>query len=366
MISEPNPPPDGRTSTWAAEQLGVPPESAPEVCTTAFLRRLAEEDFVPPPRLRQAWEFAARGSSEGRPTLPWLDSAAEEDLRGRVEEFAGQFFNLPPEQRSALWERLYADARRWPRLETRLRQLKPGLTVEFAPLPALGVREAKLIQWIRELFPLPLDERAQRRREMLRDEVGNDIRPWQKAARRVRRRQRVMASLAPDLLVPLATWSHNVKAASRNRLSRGVDGVRPRPAAKYVQTASIRVRWFAIALGLAVLIAVFQDRPWQQPRSNQSVNSTPFYQPPQIDPETLKRLEDLQMINGQVDAPPSNPPEPNDSKIREMFEELERKDGRIANPPDQSPLSPAPSNTPPDHTSLPPASVPASPAGPNR
>ena len=195
MVSESNLSSDGRALKWAAAQLGVPPESSPEVCTTAFLRRLAEEDFVPPPRLKDAWQFVTRGSSDSRPALPWIDSDAESELSGRIEEFAGQFFNLPPEQRSAHWERLYAEAQQWPRLETRLRRLKPGLTIEFKPLPTLSLREAKLIQWIRELFPLPMEERAVRRRQMLRDDVRTDIQPWQKAAQRVARRQPTIAAL---------------------------------------------------------------------------------------------------------------------------------------------------------------------------
>jgi hypothetical protein len=226
MISDPKSASDGRAKAWAAEQLGVPSESPPEVCTAAFLRRLADEDFVPPPRLREAWELAARGSSDDGPAMRWLDTTAEAELSGRVEEFAAQFFNLPPEQRSAHWERLYADARRRHRLETRLRRLKPGLAIEFKPERALSLREAKLVQWIRELFPLPPEQRAVRRRQMLRDDGGRDIRPWQKAAQRVGRRQRAVAALAPDLLLPLATWSRGVKAATRNRQRRKVAGVK--------------------------------------------------------------------------------------------------------------------------------------------
>ena len=154
-------PVEGPALNWAAEQLGVPAESPPEVCTAAFLRRLADEDFMPPQRLRQAWEIATGKSCEESRSLPWIDAAVEEELSNKIEDFAQLLYYVPLEQRSAHWERLYADARRWPRLEARLQQLKLGLADDFAPQPPLSPLETRLIQWIRELSTLPLEERAQ-------------------------------------------------------------------------------------------------------------------------------------------------------------------------------------------------------------
>ena len=194
MIADTNPSLDGRALAWSLQQLGMPPGNAPEICTAAFLQRVADEDFVPPPRLREAWECAVRGCSNSGPVSRWLESNAETEVGSRIEEFARQFFNLPPEQRSAQWERLYADAQSWPRLETRLRQLRPGIAVEFTPLPALNLREARLIQFIRELFPLPPEQRAPRWRQMLRENFESDFRPWEKAVKRLRKRHRAVAA----------------------------------------------------------------------------------------------------------------------------------------------------------------------------
>lgn len=212
-----NSPANEGAARWAAEQLGIAPGSSEEDCTKAFLRQLDEEDFVPPMLLRKAWEYSARSSDREISLPPWIEAEVEEELSGRIEKFAAQFFKLPTAERSRQWMALFAEAARWPRLEMRLRQLKAGLTVEIPPLSNLGPREVLLIQWIRELFPLPPDRRAVRRRELLKTGVLDEMRFWEQAARSVEGQQPALAALGQDLLSPMANWSGNSKEAKETR-----------------------------------------------------------------------------------------------------------------------------------------------------
>ncbi len=311
MIAEPKSSVAG-LAEWAAEQLSVPPDSSPQETTSAFLRRLAEEDFVPPPALRMAWEIASARWPAQRSPPAWLDEPRETELRGRIEQFAGQFFNLPPEQRKAQWERLAREAEQWPRLEIRLRRLEPGLNVDFKPLPKLGLREAKLIQLARELFPLAPEARAVRRRQLLHSNIDGDIRPWQKAAARLRRWHREVADLAPDLLIPLATWRSTMRAAAKSSLVRG-DANGSRTTFRRTSGGS---RWWMVAPIMLVVSAVIselrkstQDNPWQRPPYYSTPSAPPvFSRDPDAEREKLLREIMENARNHTLVPSPESPP----------------------------------------------------------
>jgi hypothetical protein len=105
---------NGEPRAWAAEILGTSPDGAPAEFTAALLRRLVEEDFVPPPVFRMAWETAVRPGAEGC-RLPPLEQFCEERLSVEIEQFAGQFFTIPRPQRVQRWQLLFDRAERFPR-----------------------------------------------------------------------------------------------------------------------------------------------------------------------------------------------------------------------------------------------------------
>ncbi len=257
MISKSKSPSDEYAARWAAEQLGVTVGASAEDCTKAFLRQLEEEDFVPPAPLRKAWEYLA-GTSIGDASVPsWVEAEAEEEISVRVEQFAAQFFKHSREERTRQWKELHAKAARWPRLEMRLRQLKPGLAVEIPALSNLGARESLLIQWTAELFPLPPERRAVHRLELLRKGVIDDMRYWEQAARSVEGQQPALAAIGQDLLAPMANWSRNLKEAKEIRHWRGVAAKHvqkevKRAAAKPARSGLQPFAWWSIAFCLAI------------------------------------------------------------------------------------------------------------------
>src|SRR5437870_4373578 len=90
---------------WAADQLDLDAAARPEEVRAQFLRRLPDEDFLPP----LAWqEAAALLDGLPAPATPPEDAVAEmaESLREEVESFAGQFFALRPDERRARWQTL--------------------------------------------------------------------------------------------------------------------------------------------------------------------------------------------------------------------------------------------------------------------
>jgi hypothetical protein len=177
---------------------------------------------------------------------------------------------------------------------------------------------------------------------MLRDDVGSDIREWQKAAQRVGKRQRAIAALAPDLLLPLATWSQNVKAASQNRERRKVAGVkwwRPlvRSGPKVSKSAAPWV-WVTIVFGSSLVRFLFVT-PQEDSRYNSRGFTSPYQSPEPFDPQTRNLFPERNPP--RIDLPPIDQPKPFDSKAwHEMLDNME-KNGLISDratlPPVQSP-----------------------------
>ncbi len=145
-----------RRLRWAAEQLALSPSAAPEKVRAVWLRSLPDEDFVPPSELRWALEALLRRQPEGG----WearADEAAsvaeEERLRGEVEVFAEQFWDLPSDERRGHWQELMDSCAFAPVLLARLRPLEAGLAIDpREPNEEMGAVE--LAKYVRELFVL--------------------------------------------------------------------------------------------------------------------------------------------------------------------------------------------------------------------
>ena len=106
---------------WAAEQLEADSESSPQEFTIALLRRAEEEDFVPPPTVREAWEIATGRSTE---TPREVDTEIEQQLHGQIENFAREFFDLSPADRNRTSQQLADSAQPFPKLAMRLEALQ--------------------------------------------------------------------------------------------------------------------------------------------------------------------------------------------------------------------------------------------------
>ncbi len=266
---------------WAAEVLGTAAYGAPADFTAAFLRRLAEEDFVPPTDLRSAWE-AVRSNADSSRRLPAFERSVEEQLQAAIEEFAARFFALPRPKRVERWHALFVRAKDLPGCRARLEALQPGLKIDPNELGPLEPQVAALAKASMELFVLPPSRRALRRREFMRTQLTGDEAAWLTAAGKLLKQAPALAGLAPDLVEQLANWNKTTKLAKRNRRKRRE--MTPRRITTQPVAGS---RWF---VGVAVLIALAVTNLIRSGANYQHSNSVPpYFQPPGDELERLLR-----------------------------------------------------------------------------
>lgn len=209
-----------RRLRWAAEQLELSPDASLDEVRAAWLRRLPAEDFVPSSELRWALTALLRRSSEGGAEARADEAAAvaeEERLRGEVEAFAEQFWEVPSEERRRRWEELRGRCAFAPALRARLHLLEAGLdcvaTVDEAREEA---RVVTLANHIREWFILRPGPRARVQQDLLQA-IQEDRKAWKAAARRLRRVCPKLAALGNDLLDSFAKKLRQQLAAANAR-----------------------------------------------------------------------------------------------------------------------------------------------------
>jgi hypothetical protein len=184
-----------RRLQWSAEHLHLSPQATSEEVRSAWLRLLPMEDFVPSSESRWALASLLRRQWQGG----WESRAdeatcalEEERLRGKVEGFAKQFWDLPAPERRRCWEELRDRCAFAPTLRARLRLLEPGLAVD-PRVTKEDDRVTELARHVRELFILRLGRCAQARQDIFRRMKG-EKKAWKAAARQLRR-------TAPNLAV---------------------------------------------------------------------------------------------------------------------------------------------------------------------
>lgn len=180
---------------WA-ELLRAPADATAGTASSALLRLLPGDEFLPP-----AGEVAAVNALAGTAAPVGRDPDVEQLLRDEVESFAGNFWALAPADRRPAWAELSrrdADA-------VRLRELEPGLDVS-APLLADPAAD-ELAALVRELFVLPPRERAIRRNMWLLEHAP-DVEKWRAARAVVLRDAPALAALDPDLGAALDPGFH--------------------------------------------------------------------------------------------------------------------------------------------------------------
>lgn len=302
-----------RRLRWAAEQLEVSPDASPDEVRAAWLRRLAEDDFVPSSDSRQALEVFLQRHPEGG----WLaraDEAAaqweEEQLRAEVEAFAAEFWNLSVEERRQRWENLAERCAFAPALRVRMDQLGTGLDI-VAPLPRNDARVSELVEHVRELFVLRPGPRARLRQSLLA-QMRNKWSEWRTAAHRLRHAAPAFDELGIDLLGKLRTTT---PAVARQSPPKSL----PQPDQQTAnQPSKLGYLWIIIALGGAFLRLVSSDN---KPSSSSRPPFTFPYKPlpsPKIDPPPQfdwEKVLDKQQIQDEKTR----------KELKEIFESLQKK-----------------------------------------
>ncbi len=192
-----------RRLRWAAGQLEVAADASADDVRAAWLRRLEEDDFVPPDEAR--WALAAlldrqpKGAAQEHADRA-ASLAEEDELRQEVDAFAGHFWDLPPPQRRGRWQELRQRCAFSAALRGRLQLLEAGLDV--GSLPGEVGADGRLIELaaqVCDLFVLRPGPRAQARQALL-GRLGQEQQEWAAAARRLRQTQPGLACLGVDLL----------------------------------------------------------------------------------------------------------------------------------------------------------------------
>jgi hypothetical protein len=175
----------------------------------AWLRRLPQEDFVPPAESRWALESFLGRQPEGGWEARADEAAAQEEeqrLRGEVEAFAEQFWDLSPEERGGRWMELL-NRNVSASLYARLHLLEPGLGVISMPAEAdADARVIELARHVRDLFVLRRGPRARARQVLLR-RMANERKEWKAAVLVLRHSYPALAGLGGELLDKLQTAS---------------------------------------------------------------------------------------------------------------------------------------------------------------
>ena len=155
---------------WASQQLGISPSASARAARAAFMNRLAEYQWVPPPAIQESYEYWSQ--SDG-PLLPSLVEQAFQDeeyrLRAQIEEFAQNFFELHVEARQNRYKEL-SDQCAWSvSLSARLGKLAAGLDVSRADWQNAPTEQQELAEQVCQLFTLPAAEEARRRWQLLQE-----------------------------------------------------------------------------------------------------------------------------------------------------------------------------------------------------
>jgi hypothetical protein len=305
------PPPDPRLA-WAAERLDTAPAGRSGDFTVGLLRRVEEEDFVPPPIVRQAWEVAM-GKAAADPAP--LDELLEENQRAEIEAFASRFFEIAPADRNRTWRRLANEAARWPRLKVRLESLHPGLNVEFPEISARKPEVRDLLNAAKELFVLQPDRRALRRREILRGPLRMAPSKWQSAARRVRWRYRSIAALSGDLVVPLCRLRSTAQAATREL--KGRDLQRDQWRAKRRESA---LAWLFFIIVVVVIAWNATLSKKENPPDSSPPNYTmpPNWPQPRTERDVIEEALKRRIMDGESGPPTQAPVKPRPTSVSDL------------------------------------------------
>ncbi len=187
----------GDARSRAAEVLDVPIEATPNAVISAFLIQLAKTEFVPAGNVVAALNTL---SGLGVPVNAENSGA----LRDEVEEFAQRYWTLAPPERLSRWLALCT---RSPDDATANRLLSLQAGLELPVTPYADVKVEQITGIARELYVLPLRERAIRRCEWLLANAGRH-RELIEVAATIQKNHPIIAALDPALFARLSPQFH--------------------------------------------------------------------------------------------------------------------------------------------------------------
>jgi hypothetical protein len=275
---------------YAAEVLDLAPDVSAELARTAFLDHLSEENFLPTPIEREAFEvLIGRKSLDLCPLLAEsMRRSKQEQLQPKVEQFAAAFFSLPVAERRQRWQELRADCGDGGPLGAQLERLQRGLSIDPAALRVRSSDVERLVKHILELFVLHPRLEPIRREALvanLRGASKKGLGQWPEAVRQLKRRYPEVAALAPVLLAQLAPPRERT---TPKRQSAPVAPVSKKTAGNPRQT------WFPLIFVVAVVggvIRMMNQAPSERPEP--SITTPPFPtipSPPPLFPPTSLNL----------------------------------------------------------------------------
>jgi hypothetical protein len=300
-----------KRSGRAAAVLGVPAAAPAAAARAAFLRQLADEQFLPPEPLTAAANVLAGAA------VPLTDygRACEAGLRrDDLRAFAAAYWSLPPADRRARWAELGDGCRHDSEVFRFRRDLEPGLHL------AVILHQNPLVEdvaaAIRELFLLGPRERAIRRAAWLAERADR-VRDLADAVRRLRTDDPGLAALDPDLSRRLASGVPLAAVSAGRGLERSeevwAEAVAPtahRTAQSAPEPASGGINWTAVFVILSALGAILravssgsQSSPPPRPSYTQPYSLPPV--PPRNSPDDLTMEQRVKLLNDLRDSLPT-------------------------------------------------------------
>jgi hypothetical protein len=295
----------GELRRWAADQLGTSPDAPTTEARAAFLQLLRDADFVPPTEWHLAYKVLAADETSARAAVvsdPNVLRDVQDRLRAEIDEFTGEFFDLPPAERRSRWRELKSRTVSFRSLSAWLDALSHGLDADKNTTLNGSPQLERLYEVVLQNFVLRPTEAAWHRQRFIH-ECQAEIAAYQYAAQQLQKRFPALAALAPDLVTQLATWSkaQQQREARRKKLraslmqapsysAEGATGEKPKEKSRV---------WIAIVIivVLNLLRIVFSESkptpkfsplpPTQSaPSYRQPVLPAPRYIPPALPPET--------------------------------------------------------------------------------
>ena len=272
--------------TWASQQLEIPLEASPREAKAAFMNKLADFQWLPPPSVEESQEYWMRPT--GAEVLPSLREQAFQDeefrLRGQVDEFARAFFSLEPDRRRTRYQTLVDQCAWSVNLSARLRALAAGLDLNSGDWQNAPSAQRELAQHVCQLFTLPAAERSRRRWQLLQElqdvreawqgETRESAAGWSFAARSLKECYPDLAGLAPVFIDELAR-ARKRRRSETARLPEVVTN--PQPLALPVPASGGGSGnwpiWIFVGVAIGILRAVVGSNsnspPPQTPRFNE-------------------------------------------------------------------------------------------------
>ena len=217
---------------WAAEQLGLEPESDVAQVRRAIWSHLAESGFGAHDSRIEAADVLLAGhgamlakTTDGPASNPAFQQGFEQSLATEIAEFEGQFFELNVLERQARWSSLADRTERFPPLHWRMHRLESGLSVDLFRFDGQNGKAGQVAEWCGELFVLGPKLRSTQKIEILSQLQDGGSKDLIDAARQICRYGR-HPKLQPWRQTSFAELTHHKqllrrRARQRRRLAFG-------------------------------------------------------------------------------------------------------------------------------------------------